>query len=273
MSSLVPSKRERPTNALPSGKGLLDWLKPIFASSVGGKFLTALTGLALTGFVIVHMLGNLQIFLGPDAINEYAKKLKDLGALLWVARIGLLAVFLLHIALSLRLQWRSKAARPVPYSFKNTVQATIASRTMVLSGLVIFLFVVFHIAHYTLGVVQTVGEGPEYATNTVWYTNGYPRDINLPELKDEKGRHDVYRMMILGFSNPGLAILYIVAQLVLMLHLSHGVASTFQTLGLNTPRLNTTWRCLGWTIALVVGIGNIAIVLAVWTGLLPLVFV
>src|ERR1700690_3704158 len=99
MSSTAPSKRERSTNSLPSGQGLLDWLKPIFASTVGSKFLVALTGLALSGFVIVHMLGNLQIFLGPDAINEYARKLKELGPLLWVARIGLLAIFLLHISI------------------------------------------------------------------------------------------------------------------------------------------------------------------------------
>src|ERR1019366_6804364 len=135
MSSTVPSKRERPTNSLPSGKGLLDWLLPVFASTVGGKFLVALTGLALTGFVIVHMAGNLQIFLGAEAINEYAKKLKDLGPLLWIARIGLLVVFVIHIWLALRLKIRSREARPIGYAHEQTVQASFASRSMVLSGL------------------------------------------------------------------------------------------------------------------------------------------
>jgi succinate dehydrogenase / fumarate reductase, cytochrome b subunit len=255
MSSTAPSKRERPTNSLPSGKGLLDWIKPIVASTVGGKFLVALTGAALTGFVIVHMLGNLQIFLGPDAINEYAKKLKDMGPLLWAARIGLLTVFVIHIAVTIRLKLRSNDARPVPYAHPATVQASIASRTMVYSGLVILLFVVFHIAHFTTGSIQTVVD-----------TDGVTK--SMLELKDKHGHSDVYRMMIYGFSNPGLAILYILAQLVLMAHLSHGVASTFQTLGLNTPRLQSTWTCLGWIVTLLVGGGNIAIVVAVWAGVL-----
>jgi succinate dehydrogenase / fumarate reductase cytochrome b subunit len=255
MSSTAPSKREQPTNSLPTGKGMLDWLKPVLASTVGGKFLVALTGLALVGFVIAHMAGNLQIFLGPDVINEYAKKLKDLGPLLWTMRIGLLAVFVIHIALTARLSLLSTAARPIGYAHKQTAQASIASRTMMYSGLVILAFTVFHLAHYTFGSIPVTD------------TDGVTKSVF--ELRDRLGRHDVYRMMILGFENPIIAVLYIVAQLILMLHLSHGVASTFQTLGLNTPRLQSTWRYLGWGITLLVGGGNIAIVVAVWLGKLP----
>ena len=255
MSSTAPSKRERPTNSLPTGKGLLDWLKPVLASTVGGKFLVALTGLALTGFVIAHMAGNLQIFLGPDAINEYAKKLKDLGPLLWFMRIGLLTVFVIHITLVVRLNLRSTAARPIGYAHPQTVQATFASRTMVYSGLLILAFTIFHLAHYTFGALPFTD------------TDGVSKSVF--DLKDRLGRHDVYRMMILGFSNPIYAGLYIVAQLFLMLHLSHAVASIFQTLGLNTPRTQSMWKCFGWGITLLVGGGNIAIVLAVWLGMLP----
>ena len=264
MSSTVPSKRERPTNSLPSGKGLLDWLLPVFASTVGGKFLVALTGLALTGFVIVHMAGNLQIFLGAEAINEYAKKLKDLGPLLWIARIGLLVVFVIHIWLALRLKIRSREARPIGYAHEQTVQASFASRSMVLSGLLILAFTLFHIAHYTLGAVQPV---PAEVVKDGTPAQVETKEVSMLELRDAKGRHDVYRMMILGFTNPLIAILYIVAQLVLMLHLSHGVASLFQTLGLNSPRTQATFRYLGWAVTLLVGGGNIAMVVAVWAGM------
>ncbi len=280
MSSTAPSKRQRPTNSLPSGKGLLDWLKPILASSVGGKFLVAITGLMLSGFVVVHMVGNLQIFLGPDAINDYAHKLKETGLLLWIARLGLLGVFLMHIGLALRLRMRAHEARPVPYAHEVTVQASFASRTMAYSGFVILAFVLFHIAHYTVGVIQPV-PGPaekKQADGDAKKPEGEPKkiddlptpakEISLLQLTDSRGRHDVYRMMIIGFSNPLISGLYILAQLALMMHLSHGIASTFQSLGLNTPRLQAAWTYFGWTITLVVGGGNLAIVGAVWTGVL-----
>jgi len=271
MSSTAPSKRERSANSLPSGQGLLAWLKPILASTVGGKFLVALTGLALSGFVIVHMLGNLQIFLGPDAINEYAKKLKELGPLLWVARLVLLALFLLHISVAIRLKIRSNEARPIAYAHPQTVQASFASRSMIWSGLLVLVFVVFHIAHYTLGAIQPVPVPSDQSTTPKLNVKGEVEttEKNLLELKDSKGRHDVYRMMIYGFTNPLIAILYIFAQIVLMLHLSHGVASIFQTLGLNTPRTQSTFWALGWLVTLVVGGGNIGIVIAVWFGLFP----
>lgn len=271
MSSTAPSKRDRSTNSLPSGQGLLHWLKPIFASTVGGKFLVALTGLALTGFVIAHLLGNLQIFLGRDALNDYAVKLKDFGPLLWIARIGLLTVFVIHIWLALRLKIRSREARPIAYAHEQTVQASFASRSMVLSGLLIFVFVVFHIAHYTLGAIQPV-PAPSEEEQKEMLAKGVkfePKQQSLLELKDPKGRQDVYQMTIYGFTNPLIAVLYIIGQLVLMLHLSHGIASVFQTLGLNTPRTQSTFRILGWAITLIVGGGNIAIVIAVWFGLLP----
>ena len=267
MSSTAPSKRERSTNSLPSGQGLLVWLKPVVASTVGSKFLVALTGLALTGFVIVHMIGNLQIFLGLDAINEYAKKLKDMGPLLWIARLGLLAVFVLHITLALRLKIRSKEARPISYAHEQTIQASFASRSMVLSGLVVLVFVVFHVAHFTLGVIQPVPAPPQ--ADIPGHPRAEPKEVGLLELKDAKDRHDVRQMMIIGFTNPIVSVLYILAQIVLMLHLSHGVASMFQSLGLNTPRTQTTFRVLGWAITLLVGGGNIGIVVAVWFGLLP----
>src|SRR5262249_12217361 len=126
------------------------------STTVGSKFLVALTGLALTAFVFVHMVGNLLVFRGPEALNDYAEFLKSHGGLLWTARIGLLAAFVLHIWLTLRLKRRNLAARPTRYVHEETVQASWASRHMVLTGLVILAFVVFHLLHYTVGVVQHV---------------------------------------------------------------------------------------------------------------------
>src|SRR5262245_417126 len=146
-----------PANAPPARSRLRDYL----ASSVGGKQLVAVTGLGLTGFVLVHMLGNLQIFAGlgdamagQDALNGYAKFLKDQGPLLWVARGALLLIFVLHIALALWLNARNRAARPVAYHYRNTIKATWASRHMVSTGVVVGLFVLFHLAHYTFGWVD-----------------------------------------------------------------------------------------------------------------------
>ena len=128
---------------------------------------------------------------------------------------------------------------------------------MFYTGNLILIFALLHIAHYTLGYVQQVVD-----TDGVTKSLLDLRDTHVPP------RHDVYRMIIAGFTNPIIAVLYIFAQLALMLHLSHGVASLFQSLGLNTPRTQSTFKLLGWAVTLLVGGGNIAIVLAVWFGML-----
>ena len=249
MSSLAPTKRDHPTNSLPSRTGLAAWFQPYLTSTVGQKVLVAVTGSMLIGFVVAHMLGNLQVFAGRDKLNEYAKTLKSFGPLLWVMRGGLLTVFLVHILLALSLKKRSIDARPIRYVYDNVIQATLASRTMVQTGLLIFLFVLYHLAHFTLGWTQTAD------------------GTNFLALHDDKGLHDVYAMVIAGFSNPLVSAIYLAAQAVLFLHLSHGIASVAQTLGLNTPRTAGAWRCAGLTIAGLIFIGNASIVVAVWTGL------
>ena len=125
------------------------------SSSVGSKFLVALTGLGLTGFVYVHMAGNLLVFQGPAALNDYAQFLKDHAGLLWTARIGLVTLFIIHIGLALRLTIRNQAARPTRYVHEETVQASWASRHMALTGLVILAFVIFHLLHFTRGSIQS----------------------------------------------------------------------------------------------------------------------
>lgn len=239
------------------GTGAVTLVAGVLDSSVGGKVLVGLTGLGLVGFVVFHMIGNLKLFQGPDAINGYAYFLKhDLGVLIWVARAGLLGLFILHLTLALRLTLRARAARPVPYQYPGSVQATVASRTMLWTGIVILLFTLFHLAHYTFGWVK----GAEVEPGRV---------VPYLELKDAKGRHDVYTMMVAGFSNPVIVVLYVVAQLGLFVHLRHGVQSAFQTIGLKSRRWARAIAGLGWAVALTVLAGNLAIVFGVWAGLVP----
>ena len=240
------------------GSGAGPFLGAVVESSVGSKVLVALTGTGLVSFVLFHMIGNLKFLSGePDSINGYAYFLKhDLGALIWIARAGLLGIFALHLALAIRLSLRSRAARPVPYAHPGRVQATAASRTMIWSGAAVGLFVLFHLAHFTFAWVH----GAEVAPGKV---------INYLELRDAKGRHDVYSMIVAGFTTPWLAVLYIAAQVVLFLHLQHGVQSAFQTLGLKNSRFAPAIRVLGFAVAAAILVGNVGIVIGVWAGLAP----
>src|SRR5205823_3999644 len=197
------------------------------------------------------------VFDGPDAINGYAYFLKHgLGAILWIFRAGLLAIFVLHIALAVRLKLRSRAARPVPYQFPGNVQATVSSRTMIWTGIVVGLFTLFHLAHFTFGWVH----GAEVEPGKV---------VNYLDLRDAKGRHDVYSMVVAGFTTPWLAMLYVVAQLALFIHLTHGVQSSFQTLGLKNRRSAGAIKLLGLAVAVTILVGNLAIVFGVWVGYAP----
>src|SRR5262245_6202117 len=183
----------------------------VYHSSLGKKYLMAITGLALFLFVIVHMAGNLQVFLGPEIMNAYADLLKSKPALLWTARIGLLVIAVIHIVSALQLAAENRAARPEPYAEGKPI-ATLASRTILVSGLIIFAFVVYHLMHFTFGVTN-----PEFM-----------------ELRDPLGRRDVYAMTLEGFSSRWVSAFYIISMGLLCLHLSHGLSSLFTSLGLRT---------------------------------------
>ena len=199
-------------------------------SSIGRKYIVAITGVILIGFIIGHLLGNLQIFIGPDAVNQYAVSLRNLGPLLWAVRIFLLVAVVLHIYFTIRLAIDNRAARPQAYARKDHVKATFASRTMALSGLLVLAFILYHLAHFTFLVVN-----PQYA-----------------ELHDAQGRHDVFSMMVYGFQNPIVSTFYVIAMFLLTLHLTHGTSSFFQSLGLNdktlTPKLAWGGRIFAWLI-------------------------
>jgi succinate dehydrogenase / fumarate reductase cytochrome b subunit len=266
-------------------RGAVPFVWALLDSSVGAKITVALTGLGLVTFALFHMIGNLKVFQGPAAINGYAYFLKhDLGMLIWVARAGLLGIFVLHLTLAIRLKLRSAAARPIGYAHPGHVQATVASRTMLWSGVVVGLFVLFHLAHFTFGWVHGA-EVPDPKTGQKVFTNyldlkGTPvydaetgqwgwRNFTSPADAKDPLKHDVYSMVVVGFTTPWLAVLYLVAQTVLFLHLWHGVQSSFQTLGLKNSRFAPAVRLLGRTVAAVIFIGNVGIVVGVWAGYAP----
>ncbi|MGH7198884.1 MAG: succinate dehydrogenase cytochrome b subunit [Candidatus Omnitrophota bacterium] len=217
-------------------------------SSIGKKAVMAVTGLLLLGFVVAHMLGNLQIFLGQEALNAYAHKLQSLPLLLWTARAFLLLIFAVHVVFSLILAVENKRARPVPYAYKDTVEASLASRTMVLSGLLILLFVIYHLLHFTLGVVH-----PEYF-----------------HLLDSKGRHDVYSMSLLSYRLWPVSAAYFAAMIVLYMHLKHGAPRFFQSLGIVDEKTRQGVECAGKALAWIILVGNSSILFAAYFGFLKL---
>jgi succinate dehydrogenase / fumarate reductase cytochrome b subunit len=259
-------------------------LRPV-RSSLGSKYVMAVTGLALIGFVLVHMVGNLLLFLGPDALNSYAAGFKAHPGLLWTARLGLLAIFLVHVVLGVRLTWQNKLARPVGYTYERTARASWASRHMLLSGLVLLAFVVYHLAHFTLGVVKKadaqdvngtlVTVNKNYLDLAEVRTPGRKHyeadpDVNLRTASpDLDARQDVYSMVVSGFRNPWITLSYLVAMVFLGLHLWHGGSSWFQSLGLEHPRYDRLIRGFGPAVAVLVVAGNCSMPLAVLLRLVP----
>lgn len=216
-------------------------LSRIWGSSLGKKYVMAITGLGLFIYVIAHMLGNLQIYFGPDQINNYAQFLKSTPAVLWSVRLGLFATVILHITAGIQLALANRRARPEGYATRKVVASTLANRTILWSGLIILAFIIFHLSHFTLGFVN-----PQYS-----------------HYLDSAGRHDVYRMLIEGFSNPYVSIFYIVSMGLLMLHLSHGVSSIFQSLGLRSKKSFAFFDKLAKISALLIFLGNSSIPLAI----------
>lgn len=214
-------------------------------SSIGGKTTMAVTGVLLFLFVVAHLAGNLQLLAGPKAINDYAEFLHSKPGLLWVARIGLLAIFGLHVATGIRLSRQNKAARPVGYAFEATVQASFASRSMLLSGLSLLAFVIYHLLHFTLGAVH----GADHA------------------LKAQGGGHDVYSMVVASFSQMPIVLAYVSFQVLLFLHLSHGLQSFAQTLGFHHAKYTPMVKLGSRLLAAAVAGGNCLLALAPTLGL------
>jgi succinate dehydrogenase / fumarate reductase, cytochrome b subunit len=248
---LLPGKAaDRPTPA-PARKPRGAWSSnpavALWGTMVGKKVVMAVTGLVLVGFVIGHVLGNLKIFLGAEAIDAYAVFLRTMGEplfpyslLLWTVRIVLLACVALHITAAVQLTRMNWAARPQGYDTKRSLATTYAARTMRWSGVILALFIVFHLLHLTAGVI---GFQPG-------------QFVHL----------SVYHNVVAAFSVWYVSLFYVVAMAALCLHLDHGIWSTLQTLGWNNAR--TTWalQALSRGVALVVFVGFISVPVAVLAG-------
>jgi succinate dehydrogenase / fumarate reductase, cytochrome b subunit len=227
----------------------------LYRTSIGKKVVMAITGIILVGFVVAHMVGNLKIFLGAEAINAYAGFLRDVGeplfpreTLLWIARVVLLVSVVLHITAATQLTIQDRASRPQRYAVHKPVQATYASRTMRWGGIIVLLFIIYHILHLTIGAV------------------GFAPGQYLHE--DPNNGFQVYQNIINGFRNPLVSLFYVVAMAAVCLHLYHGVWSMFQTLGWNNAKYNRLLRAVALITALAVFLGNTSIPIAVMTGVL-----
>lgn len=206
-------------------------------ATVGKKVLVAVTGVVLYGFVFVHMLGNLQLYEGPEKLNAYARLLRIEPALLWAARLVLLGSVGVHAFLALQLWLRNRAARPSGYVKQRYVRADVFSRSMILSGPFLGLFIVYHLLHLTVGSAH-------------------------PSFDPE----DVYANVVAGFSVPVVSIVYVLAMLALGFHLFHGGFSLLQTLGLRTPRWEPLQKKALAAIAVLIVVVNCSFPIAVLAG-------
>ena len=225
------------------------WVLTLYRSTIGKKVIMAVTGLMLVAFVIGHMVGNLQVFIGPAKMNGYAAFLKGTGELLWLVRIGLLVAVLLHILMAWQLTRIKASARAVDYTKRTPQASTMASRTMRWGGVLLLVFIVFHILHFTTGTLFS------YASRSDAQYTGFSAS-------------DVYGNVISGFRVPWVVAFYVVAMLFLMLHLFHGAWSSVRTLGLTKASQHPLHRRVATVIALVVWLGFTAVPVAVFLGVI-----
>jgi len=219
-----------------------------YEAPIGKKVVMALTGVLLFGYVVAHLLGNLQIYsANPEQINLYAAFLHNPAnaGLLWVARLVLLLAVVMHILASVQLWKLKRDARPQAYVKKDEAAASYASRTMMWSGPIVAAFVIFHVLHLTVGSV-----------------------VPLREIGGDVTRPDVRANVINGFLNPAISGFYILAMILLCMHLYHGLWSMFQSLGFHHPRYTPRLKKGAAIFAILIAIGNCSIPLAVMAGLL-----
>ncbi|MDZ7679567.1 MAG: succinate dehydrogenase cytochrome b subunit [Acidimicrobiales bacterium] len=234
--------RQRPTRQLPFPLNL-------YQTAVGKKWVMAITGIILLGYVLVHMIGNLKLYYGPADMNAYGEWLRSLlypalqeEQLLWIMRTGLLLAFVLHIHSAYSLTVMNRTSRPVDYqSQRDYIAANFASRTMRWTGIIVLLFVIWHLMDLTFGT---------------------------PGVNDEFIAHDPYNNVVASFERPLVAGFYVIANLALGVHIFHGAWSMFQSLGLNNPRLNAARRWFATIFAAVIVVGNVSFPIMVQAGVI-----
>ncbi len=217
-------------------------LRSFYASVVGKKVVMGVTGLIGVGFVIIHSLGNLLVFRGPDAINSYSHFLKSTGELLWVLRAVLIVAVILHVIAAVQLTRQSRAARPIGYTKRDAQVATISSRTMRWGGALLLVFIVVHILHFTTGTIRPQGVF---------------------------SREDVFANIVLSFRIWWVALFYVVAMIALGLHLVHGAWSSVRSIGVSPASPEPLHKRISVVIAILVWAAFTAIPVAVFSGIFP----
>lgn len=224
------------------------WLVQFYRSTIGKKIIMAVTGLIGIGFVIAHMAGNLQAFVGSNKLNAYGALLHGpLAELLWLVRLVLIAAVLLHILMAYQLTMRARAARPIGYQERRPQVSTWASRTMRWGGVLLLVFIVLHILHFTTGQVDPAG----------WHGR-----------LDAAGRRDVYGNLVASFRIWWVAAFYILAMIFLGLHLYHGAWSSMRTLGYAKPSPHPLHRRIALVVAVVIWLGFTIVPLGVIAGVI-----
>ncbi len=217
----------------------------LLTNAVGRKVLMAASGLLMVLFVVVHLLGNSSIFVGPDGINAYAAKLHSLGPVVWIFRAVMLALLLVHVWFGVTLTLENSAANPSKYAVNRKLKATFSSETMIWTGLALLAFVVWHLLQFTVRITPDIVKGV-----------------------DAQGRYDVFTMVLTSFRHTWIALMYVAAMIVLFLHLSHGIQSFFQTLGFANDKTLPTYNALGKVVSVIFLVGYCAIPVTILAGIL-----
>ena len=215
----------------------------LFSDSIGRKAVMAVTGLLMVLFVVGHLLGNLTIFAGADGINAYAEKLQALAVVVWTNRVVMGTAVLLHIVLSIQITMENSKAKPDKYAVSRSLRATFASKNMIWTGVILGAFIVYHLLHFTFRVTP-----------------------NLVLQEDGQGRFDVFTMVATSFQTASVAIVYVIAMVSLFLHLSHGIQSLFQTLGLSNGAMLPRYGLAGKVASFIFLVGFAAIPVAIFAG-------
>lgn len=226
------------------------FLVDLYSTAVGKKYAMALSGIAMMGFVLAHMIGNLKMYLGEKDLNEYGEFLKKLlyplapeGTVLWIMRVGLILALLVHLHAAWSLTQLNRKARSVKYQSARDYQvANFASRSMRWTGIIVLAFIIWHLGDFTFGFTNTIGTDGEFV------------------------REEIYANVVRSFERVPVALFYVVANVLLGIHLFHGAWSIFQSMGWNNPRFNAWRRAFAVGFATVIVVGNVSFPIAVLAG-------
>lgn len=226
-------------------------MQELLGSTIALKWMMALSGISLVLFLVAHLAGNLLIFMGPEDMNSYGHDLRQMlhGTAIWILRIGLAKLAVVHIVSALILTRRIRSARQVAYAKVDHQTSTVASRTMALSGILLLTYAVYHLAHFTWGIAH-----PEFYAGVYMLANGVMV-------------HDVYAMVVHSFQQPVIVGTYVVAMVFTGFHLNHAISSAFQTMGISHPRYTPLIRKFGAALSILLVIGFVSVPLAIMAGM------